>query len=75
MIAKGISDHFRRNTDGKEGRRRNIPQTSTSLLFGATFNIACFQGQAIREGLARRFLYYVAENHGRLIVRPRRRDY
>ena len=72
---KGISDHFRRNGDGKEGRRRSIPETSTSLLFGATFNIACFQGQAIREGLARRFLYYIAENHGRLIVRPRRRDY
>jgi hypothetical protein len=72
---KSISDHFRRNTDGKEGRRRNIPQTSTSVLFGATFNIACFQGQSIREGLARRFLYYIAENHGRLIVRPRRRDY
>src|SRR5947208_2488413 len=65
---KSISEHFRRNSDGKEGRRREIPQTSTSLLFGATFNIACFQGQAIREGLARRFLYYVAENHGRLIV-------
>jgi hypothetical protein len=72
---KGISDHFRRNTDGNDGRRRNILQTSTSVLFGATFNIACFQGQAIRGGLARRFLYYVAENHGRLIVRPRRRDY
>ena len=37
---KGISDHFRRNGDGKEGRRRSIPETSTSLLFGATFNIA-----------------------------------
>jgi hypothetical protein len=72
---KSLSDHYRRNSDGKEGRRRNVPQTSTSLLFGATFNIACFQGQAIREGLARRFLYYVAEKHGRLIVRPPRRDY
>ena len=73
---KPISDHFRRNTDDKkEGRRRIVSETSTSLVFGATFNIACFQGQAIREGLARRFVYYVAEKHGRLIVRPPHKDY
>ena len=72
---KSISEHFRRNPDGKEGRRREIPQTSTNIVFGATFNIACFQGQTLRAGLARRFLYYVAERHGRLIVRPPRKDY
>jgi hypothetical protein len=68
-----MSDNFRRNKDSKEsGRRREIPLTTMSLLFGATFNIACFQGQSIsvRAGLARRFLYYVAERHGRLVVWP-----
>jgi hypothetical protein len=71
----GISDHFRRNKDGDAGRRRGISQTSTSILFGATFNIACFQGQTLRAGLPRRFLYYVAENPGRLVVRPARKNY
>jgi len=72
---KPISENFRRNKDGKEGRRRMIAQTSTSVVFGATFNIACFQGQAVRAGMSRRFLHYVAENHGRLIVRPPRKDF
>jgi hypothetical protein len=67
---KGISDHFR-----NQGGEREVTQTSTSLLFGATFNIACFQGQTLKAGLARRFLYYIAEKHGRLIVRPPRKDY
>jgi hypothetical protein len=65
---KGISENFRRNKDGKEGRRREITETSTSIVFGATFNIACFQGQTLRDGLARRFSYYIAETHGRLIA-------
>jgi hypothetical protein len=72
---KSLSDHFRRNKDGTEGRRRGVPQTSTNVLFGATFNIACFQGQEVRAGMARRFLYYVAEKHGRLVVRPPRKNY
>ena len=70
---KPMSDNFRRNKDSKEGgRRREIPLTTTSLLFGATFNIACFQGQSVsvRTGFSRRFLYYVAEKHGRLVVWP-----
>jgi hypothetical protein len=71
---KGISEHFRRNARKKKAPRREIYQTSTNIVFGATFNIACFQGQTLRAGLARRFLYYVAENHGRVIVRPPRKD-
>ena len=67
---KSISDHFR-----NQGGEREVPRTSTSVLFGATFNIACFQGQTLKAGLARRFLYYIAERHGRLIVRPPRKDY
>jgi hypothetical protein len=69
---KGLSESFRRNkTKSEPNSKRYIQVTSTSLCFGATFNVACFQGQAIREGLARRFIYYVADQHGRLIVRPK----
>jgi hypothetical protein len=69
---KHLSESFRRNkTRNNPNPRRYIPITSTSLVFGATFNVAAFQGQAVREGLARRFNYYVADGHGRLIVRPR----
>src|SRR2546430_8822070 len=63
---KHLSESFRRNiTKNNPNTRRYIPITSTSLVFGATFNVACFQGQAVREGLARRFTYYVADRHGR----------
>jgi hypothetical protein len=71
---EGISESFRRNkTKNNPNPRRHIPLTSTSLVFGATFNVAAFQGQSVREGLARRFLYYVADGHGRLIVQPKHR--
>jgi hypothetical protein len=67
-----LTENFRRNKEkDKPVTRRIIKQTSTSIIFGATFNVACFQGQAIRAGLARRFLYYVAEGHGRLIEIPK----
>ena len=69
---KPMAESFRRNRKGDEGKsKRTVPETSTSLLFGATFNVARFQGQAIRTGMARRFLYYVADGHGRIITRPR----
>jgi hypothetical protein len=67
-----LSESYRRNkTETDPETRRTVPETSTSILFGATFNIARFQGHQIRAGLARRFLYYVAEAHGRVIVRPK----
>lgn len=71
---KGLSESFRRNKTKAEDStpRRSIAETSTNLLFGATFNVACFQDQATRAGMARRFLYYVATRHGRLICRPPR---
>ena len=70
-----MAESFKRNRKGDEGTcKRTIPETSTSLLFGATFNVARFQGQSVRAGMARRFLYYVADGHGRLITRPQRRD-
>jgi hypothetical protein len=72
---RGLNESYRRNqTKQSTVIRRHIPQTSTNLVFGATFNIACFQGQAIRAGLARRFLYYVACGHGRMIARPKEYD-
>jgi hypothetical protein len=67
-----LTESFRRNKEkDKPLTKRYIRQTSTSIIFGATFNVACFQGQAIRAGLARRFIYYVAEGHGRLIEIPK----
>ena len=69
---KGMSESFRRNRSGEsdEQSQRSVESTSTSLCFGATFQIAAFPGQAVRAGMARRFLYFLAEKHGRLIVRP-----
>ena len=61
-----LSESFRRNLneDGGGEARRFVDSTSTSVVFGATFNVACFQGQAVRTGMARRFLYYAAERRG-----------
>jgi len=69
---KPLSESFRRNkpADGEASGARVIHETSTSVLFGATFNVANFQGQSVRAGMARRFLYYCAEGHGRTITRP-----
>ena len=74
--ARAISESYRRNkSESSDGTsNRTIAETSTSLLFGATFNIAAFQGQEVRAGMARRFLYYVTERHGRLITRPEARS-
>jgi hypothetical protein len=71
---KPLSENFRRNTrdgdnDQPEGRRF-IGETSTSILLGATFNVANFRGAEIRAGLQRRFLYYLAEDHGRFMALP-----
>jgi hypothetical protein len=72
---KGLSESFRRNKNNTTSSpRRTIEVTSTSVIFGATFSACQFQGQAIRTGLERRFLYYVAEDHGRLIVYPQSPD-
>ena len=66
-----LSESFRRNKTNQDGKtRRKIPETSTSLCFGSTFNICRFQGQELRSGLARRFLYYVATGHGNFVSRP-----
>jgi hypothetical protein len=69
---KGFSETYRRNQQKNQpgSSRRRIPETSTSLLFGATFNVAKFQNQAVQAGLLRRFLYYVAEELARDIDCP-----
>jgi hypothetical protein len=72
---KWLAESFRRNKESKEGTpRRFIPETSTSIVFGATFNICQFQGHEIRSGLQRRFNYYLAERHGRFLAVPAKSD-
>lgn len=71
----GLTENFRRNKEKNQPvTRRTIPQTSTSIIFGGTFNVACFQGQAVRAGMARRFIFYVAEGFGRTIQIPEARE-
>ena len=67
---KRLAESYLRNKSETTSADRIVPETSTSVLFGATFNVAAFQGQQVKEGLARRFLYYIADKHGRKIVNP-----
>jgi hypothetical protein len=67
-----LSESFRRNArNAGDSPRRYIPETSTSIVFGATFQSAYFQGTTVRNGMERRFLYYIAYRFGRTILRPR----
>jgi hypothetical protein len=71
---KPLAENFKRNTRDSEDEqpegRRVITETSTSILLGATFNVANFSGAEIRAGLQRRFIYYLAEEHGRFLALP-----
>jgi hypothetical protein len=70
-----LTENFRRNKEKNQPvTKRIIQQTSTSIIFGATFNVACFQGQAVRAGISRRFIFYVAEGFGRTIEIPEARE-
>jgi hypothetical protein len=70
-----LTENFRRNREKNQPvTKRTIPQTSTSIILGGTFNVACFQGQSVRVGIARRFIFYVAEGFGRTIHIPELRD-
>jgi hypothetical protein len=73
---KSLFESFQKNKKGgsREGGRRIINETSTSLVFGATPDIARLQCKGISSGLQRRFLFYVAERHGRLITCPPAHD-
>jgi DNA polymerase-1 len=68
---QGLSEAFRRNKKKKDGRvKRTVPETSTTLLFGATFVDALFSKQKSQQGLARRFLYYLSSVCDRFIKWP-----
>lgn len=67
---QGLQESFKRNEKTTGDARRIIEETSTSIVLGATFDIAQFKGHESRAGLQRRFLNYVAEKHGRFISYP-----
>lgn len=72
-----LSENYRQNKKKGETASgfRRIDETSSSVLFGATFQIACFQGQQVQAGIARRFRYYVAERLARTIALPQARNH
>jgi len=66
-----LSENFRRNArNSGDSTRRHIAETSTSIVFGATFQSAFFQGTNVRNGMERRFLFYIAYQYGRTLIRP-----
>ena len=65
-----LEEAFRKNQKSGQQSLRRIDQTSTSILFGATFNICRFNKLEAKDGMARRFLYYVSEQTGRFIPNP-----
>ncbi|MDP0500739.1 MAG: DUF3987 domain-containing protein [Verrucomicrobiota bacterium JB022] len=62
-----LRESFRKNGDGAK-TTRIIPVTSTSILFGATFNVCRFNKLDQRDGMSRRFLYYLSQRIGRTII-------
>jgi hypothetical protein len=67
----GMTENYRRNATKKNPQtRRHIAQTSTSLVFGATPGDASFPGQSIQSGVARRFLFSLAEGKARELPDP-----
>jgi DNA polymerase I len=66
-----LSESYMRNKEGNEQNpKRIVPITCTSVLMGATYNVACFQDTTVRTGMASRFLYYLAESLGRPVYLP-----
>jgi hypothetical protein len=49
---------------------QEVAQTSTSILIGTTFSSARFSALETRDGMRRRFNYYVSESFGRRIRWP-----
>jgi hypothetical protein len=69
---KKLTESFLRNKSKRNPSARCVvEETSTSILFGATFNVACFQGLQIRNGISRRFLNYCGDGHGRTHALPK----
>jgi hypothetical protein len=68
---EALSEAFRRNKkEAAKTIKRTIPETSTNVLLGATFVDALFSKQKSQQGLARRFLYYIASSPGRFLDWP-----
>ena len=72
-LAESFVRNRKKDADGKA--KRVVEETSTSILFGATFSAAAFAGTQIKAGMARRFLYYAGDGHGRVIVLPVQPDF
>lgn len=68
-----LREAFRGNQKEGEGALRVIPITSTSVLFGVTFNLCRFNRLETKDGLSRRFLYYVANCMTRELFDPPQR--
>ena len=66
---KPLSESFEKNRSNHQhsGGKRVVDETSTSVLLGATFDLCRLRGRGISSGLQRRFLFYVARQHGRFI--------
>lgn len=56
---------------GGESTVKCVPFTSTSVLIGATLNVANFQGLESADGLRRRFMTYLYDEAARTIYFPR----
>jgi hypothetical protein len=67
-----LTESFMRNKSKTSGAKRTVPETSTSVAIGGTFGVATFPLQQVKEGIARRFMYGVAETLGRTIHWPER---
>jgi len=67
-----LTESFMRNKTKKCGPKRVIPETSTGAVIGGTFAVATFPIEQVKEGIARRFLYAVAETLGRTLLWPER---
>jgi DNA polymerase I-like protein with 3'-5' exonuclease and polymerase domains len=68
---EGFSEAYRRNKkEAAKTVRRRIQETSTALIFGATFADALFSKQHSQQGLARRFNYYLSCEPERFIEWP-----
>jgi hypothetical protein len=65
-----LSESFMRNKSKKNGSGRTIPETSTNVVMGGTFNVAMFPVEQIKQGIQRRFMFNVSEQMPRTIEWP-----
>lgn len=66
-----IQNYIRQEGENDDCKAQQlIPETSTSLLIGTTWNNCRFNGLETRDGMRRRTSYYLGENYARLIDWP-----